>query len=186
MTRYEQGFLTKCAEYGVDGRAMLKQAQWANIFRRIANKGFWRGSGAARSFRRLTRFMGDPSRSGKVGRYFELLGGGNKKTLSAYNKHKNYLYEQLANLGPGKSVTAQTLIDDLKALERAKSGGPMFHSVYGDIGLSTGKELAKVRAARVGTGMAAAGLAGTGLLAGSAVKNQSKPYTPMNPEPFMA
>lgn len=26
MTRYEQGFLTKCAEYGVDGRALLKLA----------------------------------------------------------------------------------------------------------------------------------------------------------------
>lgn len=27
MTAYEQGFLTKCAEYGVDGRLLLKQAQ---------------------------------------------------------------------------------------------------------------------------------------------------------------
>lgn len=26
MTRYEQGFTNKCAEYGVDGSAMLKQA----------------------------------------------------------------------------------------------------------------------------------------------------------------
>ena len=26
MTRYEQGFITKCAEYGVDGQALLKQA----------------------------------------------------------------------------------------------------------------------------------------------------------------
>ena len=26
MTRYEQGFLTKCAEHGVDGRALLKSA----------------------------------------------------------------------------------------------------------------------------------------------------------------
>ena len=26
MTRYEQGFLTKCAEYGIDGRELLKQA----------------------------------------------------------------------------------------------------------------------------------------------------------------
>ena len=27
MTRYEQGFLTKCAEYGIDGRDLLyKQA----------------------------------------------------------------------------------------------------------------------------------------------------------------
>lgn len=29
MTRYEQGFLKKCAEYGVDGRAFLKKAQEA-------------------------------------------------------------------------------------------------------------------------------------------------------------
>lgn len=26
MTRYEKGFLTKCAEYGVDGRPLLKRA----------------------------------------------------------------------------------------------------------------------------------------------------------------
>ena len=27
MTRYEQGFMSKCAEYGVDGRVLLKQAK---------------------------------------------------------------------------------------------------------------------------------------------------------------
>ena len=27
MTRYEQGFLAKCAEYGVDGMALLKTAK---------------------------------------------------------------------------------------------------------------------------------------------------------------
>ena len=26
MNRYEQGFLTKCAEYGIDGRELLKHA----------------------------------------------------------------------------------------------------------------------------------------------------------------
>ena len=29
MTRYEQGFLKKCAEHGVDGRVLLKKAQEA-------------------------------------------------------------------------------------------------------------------------------------------------------------
>lgn len=29
MTRYEQGFMNKCAEYGVDGKSLLKYAQQA-------------------------------------------------------------------------------------------------------------------------------------------------------------
>jgi len=29
MTRYEQGFMNKCAEYGIDGKALLKAAQTA-------------------------------------------------------------------------------------------------------------------------------------------------------------
>ena len=32
MTRYEQGFLTKCAEYGIDGRELLKQAYDPNKY----------------------------------------------------------------------------------------------------------------------------------------------------------
>lgn len=47
MTRYEQGFLTKCAEYGIDGRELLyKQAiyktpdytSYANYFERNSHK----------------------------------------------------------------------------------------------------------------------------------------------------
>jgi len=45
MTRYEQGFMSKCAEYGVDGRVMLKHAQSAGKL-----LGF--GANAAKNFLR--------------------------------------------------------------------------------------------------------------------------------------
>ena len=40
MTRYEQGFLTKCAEYGIDGRELLyKQAGFAQFAGRVLERG---------------------------------------------------------------------------------------------------------------------------------------------------
>ena len=39
MTRYEQGFLTKCAEYGIDGRELLKQAGLAQLAGRVLERG---------------------------------------------------------------------------------------------------------------------------------------------------
>lgn len=43
MTAYEQGFLTKCAEYGLDGKELLKQAQmpWENASRALAGEREW-------------------------------------------------------------------------------------------------------------------------------------------------
>ena len=188
MTAYEQGFISKCAEYGVDGSVMLKQAQWARLLRRIANRGLWRGSGASRGFRRLVGTISNPAKTGKLGRYFELMGGGNAKTLDPYRKNLQFLYDKVSKLDPKSRMYKADIgafSKAIKNLESAAHGGPMFRGAMGDVGMSTAKELAKVRAARVGTGMAAAGLAGTGILAGNAVKNQSKPYTPMNPEPFL-
>jgi len=37
MTRYEKGFIEKCAEYGVDGRALLKQASEDSILKNTVN-----------------------------------------------------------------------------------------------------------------------------------------------------
>lgn len=38
MTRYEQGFLSKCAEYGIDGKELLKQAQMPSWLGESASK----------------------------------------------------------------------------------------------------------------------------------------------------
>jgi hypothetical protein len=40
MTRYEQGFLTKCAEYGIDGRELLKHAGFGSNAAQFANAGY--------------------------------------------------------------------------------------------------------------------------------------------------
>ena len=71
MTAYEQGFITKCAEYGVDGQALLtamaKQAEWMEKKAQIAK---FLGSLMSRGTRGLGNLIG--GRGAKFGR--KLLG----------------------------------------------------------------------------------------------------------------
>lgn len=73
MTRYEQGFMRKCAEYGVDGRIVLGKIASANMLQRVGSRalealegGALKGhaaaapGGKARSvFDKLVRFFGE-------------------------------------------------------------------------------------------------------------------------------
>ncbi len=155
MTRYEQGFMNKCAEAGLDVRTtvrlMAKQAGLINGFKRLGS------------------------------RWWELLKGGNKGVLKDYNAMKDvarrWMDSGIKYRQPKGYDVGRILADELAAARagqaarkvRVRMNGKPVH-VYDPNKVVTDAvrgELDKSLAARVGTGAAAlGGIAGLGALAG--------------------
>jgi hypothetical protein len=155
MTRYEQGFMNKCAEAGLDVkttvRLMAKQAGLINGFKRLGS------------------------------RWLELLKGGNKGVLKDYNAMKDvagrWMYGGIKYRQPKGYDVGKILADELAAARfgqaarkvRVRMNGRPVH-VYDPNKVVTDavrRELDKSLAARAGTGAAAlGGIAGLGALAG--------------------
>lgn len=189
MTRYEQGFMNKCAEYGVDEKSagqlldytlsgLDKSAQAPGMLSRLLSKGM--------SFASKYGKKGLAAAKGYGKRGLELLRGGNAGILDPYHKQMAFLQKNLEKLNPSSKLYKADLTqiqNGFKKVQNAISGtGPIFESKFGDIGTSVGNELRKVRNARIGAG--AAGAAGLGLIA-NGIHNQMGPniddfdYSPM-------
>ena len=166
MTAYEQGFMAKCAEYDIDGQAMLaamaKQAEWMEKKAQIA-KLF--GSLASKAGKYGRQGLAAAQRYGRRG--MELLRGGNAGILDPYRRNLEHLQTGLQNLDPNHKMFKAwqgSYMKGLKDLANAATGaGPAYAGKFGTVGAGVGKELAKVRNARIGAG--AAGTVGLGLLA---------------------
>lgn len=165
MTRYEQGFMNKCAEYGVDGRAFLEKN--ALSLGDIPAAGKW-----------IASKVRHPVQSGK--RWWQLLRGGSNKVLGKYRKAQSVLndkwrQELLARV-PITKMKAPGEYAALDEIARLGAGGnpaqgvghvggrlmfsPQAGGALMDLGDSAqiARELGLVRGTRIGT--AAAGTLG--------------------------
>jgi hypothetical protein len=158
MTRYEQGFMSKCAEYGVDADTAIMLMQ--------KNAGFFSSA------------IGKGRKAGM--RLWELLRGGNADVLKDYNNAKGVARRWMDSGIKYRNDEAYRVGDTLlNELASARWGGPartVRVNTHGKIGrggtFDTSKivngdvksELNKVLAARAGAG--AAGLGGLAMLAG--------------------
>ena len=172
MTRYEQGFLAKCAEYGLDetvSARMLKSASvpWSRIG--AIAKDVVKRPGAA------------------IKRYWQLLKGGNNKILGGYRKRMAELDDVAfdALMSRNKNVYNATREFQNRLYRMARTPGLSANtgkmvSIPGEAktllslgGVSsdeTAGELRKVLAARLGT----AGSLGTAGLATYGLSRQGK------------
>lgn len=104
MTRYEQGFLTKCAEYGVDGRRLLKRAQDARAMAIGGGAGALLGAGVGALTSRKHRL-----RNALIG---ALLGGGAGVAGGRYWRPRGFGVG--SDVGSSSQVYTRPLADTLR------------------------------------------------------------------------
>jgi len=118
MTRYEQGFMRKCAEYGVDGRGLLKQALLGVNKFTLANYGpevaagalLGGGIGALTSKKKRVRNALIGAIAGGA------AGGGVRYAISGGDISRgNKLYKDIQDLKHGKPKIIQTPFGPLSA-----------------------------------------------------------------------
>lgn len=105
MTPYDQGFMDKCAEFGITPRALRKLA----------------------SVNPVLSVLGG---SGK--RFLQLLGGGSKATRARYNLVDRALrqeFSRLAGLENSRTLSADTIFSGVPKLLRRRIGGSTMHAL---------------------------------------------------------